>query len=101
MKNRAINENRMEISSFSNLNIAEQAIDNTIIQYKVNIDNWIKIPNSLKLEIDSLSNSTHSLGTQYNKINNTFYDCYNSRVVLIKDNKFPENYRILTGFPKK
>ncbi|MBX9837347.1 MAG: hypothetical protein K2X69_03420 [Silvanigrellaceae bacterium] len=102
MKNRAINEKRMEISSFSNLNIAEQAIANTIIQNKVNIDNWIRDPKvNNKKPFNSTAPANYFTGTSYNRVTDQFSNVTNTKVVLVKDNKLPEGYRILTAFPIK
>ncbi|MBX9837350.1 MAG: hypothetical protein K2X69_03435 [Silvanigrellaceae bacterium] len=41
------------------------------------------------------------IGTSCNKKNDQFTNVTNTKVVLAKDNKFPEGYRILTAFPIK
>lgn len=101
LKNRTFKEKRQDISSFPNTAIAEQAIADTIIQNKMNIDNWLKNPNLSKLEFNSTSPSSQFTGTLYNKFSDQFTNVTNTKVVIIKDSKFPEGYSILTAFPIK
>lgn len=99
LKNRAINSpNISNVSSFTNLNIAEQAVANTIAQNKSKIDAWL-LANKQDIRIDSIDNEPLPVGRMYNKSQNVFSEVNNTRVVLIKDASFPEGYRILTGFP--
>ncbi len=102
LKNRAITDNLPNVSSFTNINIAEQSIANTIIQNKVNIDNWIRDPKvNNKKPFNSTAPANYFTGTSYNRVNDQFSNVTNTKVVLVKDNKFPEGYRILTAFPIK
>jgi Bacterial CdiA-CT RNAse A domain len=101
LKQRAMENIKIDnVSSFKDLNIAEQAVVNVIQQNKGKIDDWI-IGNKNKLIIDSIENSVISTGRLYNKNIDNFSDVYKSRVVMVKDSAFSEGYRIVTGFPIK
>ncbi len=41
------------------------------------------------------------IGNSCNKKTDQFTDVTNTRIVLVKDSEFPEEYRILTAFPIK
>lgn len=98
MKSRALNSPKIsDISSFKDLNIAEQAVANTIQQNKSKIDHWLA-NNEPKLILNSNVKSSKPTGSIYNKDSNSFSDAYNTRIVILKDSSNPEKYKILTGF---
>ena len=101
LKQRAIDNIKInDVSSFENLNIAEQVISSIINQNRNKIDNWLQNENSKNKEtfISQISFS-EVLGRSYNKNSDAFKNVSDAKVVLIKDSTFPEGYRILTGFP--
>ena len=103
IKTRAITENKSSVSSFDDLNKAEQCVYDTIQQNSSEIQKWLNKPNLKpysKLIIRSKIPSLESNGIFYELETNTHGITYNTQVVLKVDPTSPNGYKIYTSYPK-
>lgn len=106
LRNRANIERKVSVSSFHNFESADKFVSTIISQnqsdinlWKANVSDQQSFVIQLKRGITESGNTLVSSGKIYNDRHGRIENAYNAKVVLLKDNRMREGYKILTGYP--